>query len=183
MLSDDEISDLCSQHLGPLTAIIEKRLGREAADHTGICLFEALRAYDQAKNPDLMAWLRYKVKNLVLEKIRSFDGRKGTARHAAMSAKTSVEDFDSPIPDTPDQRSGGREELQQALKAIEDSGKLARLILIGRFFGSFSNKEIGLLTNVDRTQIHREATRLQQLLPSDRLPHAVRRKHRRVALR
>lgn len=177
-LTPDQITLHCKELLEPITRYITTKMGPEATTHTAGCLFEALCKYDSSKSGNLTAWARGKTRNLVIEQIRVMEGRKGTARHAALSSRDSFEDFDAPIVDvSPIDAMEVRESLQEAFKEIENSRYLSQVILMGRFLGNFTDRDIGKLVNADTKQIQREADHLRRLLPDDRFPDAVRRRN------
>lgn len=181
-LSESDIATHCRNLLDPVTRHIRKKMGAEAAEHAGSCLFESLRKYDASHGMSIRSWVLSKTPLLVIEAMRELDGRKGTARYAAQAARTTIEDFDaSEVDHDVSEALAGQESLAAAMKTIEETSRLQRWILMGRVLGGFTNADLKGIVDVSEKQIRREVNNLRQLVSLDRLPAPVRRQHRTAA--
>lgn len=137
-LTEAEISQHCKDLLDPVTRYVAKSLGDEASDHTGLCLWQALQKYDPSKG-NLIPFAKTKTRLLVIEAMRQLDGRKGSAKYAANSTKTQIEDFDGQYTDQEVGRAAeASEALAKTMKRIEIAASYQRWIMIGRALCNFT---------------------------------------------
>ncbi len=165
-LTDREVEAYCGEFLAPVTLYIGRKLGPEAADLTGGCLLQALRNYDKSRTAlaSLPSWVRSKTRYLVIEALRSQDGRKGGYKYAARAAQTTLEDFDA-LPEQPHvgEALEAEESLLSALRKAAGAGRLQRWLILGRLY-DFTVKDIQESTDVSPDKIYKEAAHLRQLL-------------------
>ncbi len=170
-LSPQEIRNHCSTYLVPVTDIIRRKLGDEAADLTGLCLLKALRKYKPVRG-DLAVYLKTKTYLLVVDELRTQDGRKGTQRHEFFSRQFALEDYDESVSETaPDTDDAG---MGQVIKMIESTALLQKAILIGQVLGEFTYADFKRGWDVSESTIHRSVAEIRQSLSTGRLPDAVR---------
>ena len=160
-LTSKEIAVECARLLEPVTRHVRAKMGDEAADLTGGCLFKALISYDHARSNGLDSYARAKTLFLVVEALRELDGRKGTRRYAMTSATVGVGDWDAPAtcPDSPPDHD---DQLRKTFDVVENATPLGRLILMGRVLCNLTDTDLCGLINVSQTQIRNETLALQR---------------------
>lgn len=164
-LTDKQIATHAGRLLDPMTKLVAKKLGQNAADHAGSCLYDALKKYDTERSEDLDQFVRNKTLNLVKDTIRELDGRKGTARYEAN--RRSVQEFDAydAVEKTESvTRLEKREQLAQALNTMNGLRAVPRWLLLAKMFGDFTNVDLTRILNVSERQLCRESAELRQLL-------------------
>lgn len=161
MLNQKEIGKHAAQYLRPMERLIHSRLGRNAVEYAGEALMELLPEYDAKRDPNLEKFLNNKIPLKTIDIMRRFDGRKGTARHAAQSTQSEIEDYDqksdAAVPSTKDN-------MAEVLRVINQTKGLPRWMVILRFFGDASNREISRILNVSYRHALRQRPAIQQLL-------------------
>lgn len=170
-LTDTQINDYCLKFLEPVTGRIEKSYGPHATEYVGSCLLQALRLYDPECKTSVSTWVYSKTPLLVIEAMRSFNGRKGTARYTANASRTSLDGSDGAIEIATDDRTAESldqaENLNRTLRLISKGNMLQKCILLGRVLGNFTNTDMKeLLLDVSQAQIHQEIAEFRQLVPS-----------------
>jgi len=167
-LTPAEISLWSSRLLGPVTAHVRKHLGEEASDLTGGCLFKALHLYDKSRG-DIEPYAKSKTHFLVIEEVRSLEGRKGTARHEANRKRSSVEDYDAAEESDPSEDLREAESLRNMVKTLETAGGpgYGICILIGKIFCGCTETQLQGVLGVSKTTIYEQTAALRQLVPLD----------------
>ena len=166
-LTPSEVDQWCQKLLAPVTAMVRKNLGEEAADLAGGCLFNALRLYDKSRG-DLTAYAKSKTYNMVIDACRSFNGRKGSARQVANARHSALEEYDAPeAPQVPGAALEEAEAVCHAIKTISRVKGIQSCILIGRVLCGFTNVELQRVLNVSQTKIYDETASLRQHVSLD----------------
>lgn len=161
-LTPAEISSWCEKLLKPLTRNVWSKMGEQASEHTGECLHRALCLFDGPREPGRVeSYAATKTMYLVIERCRSLQGRKGSARYAAVSSQTALQDFDEDTEMHGMSEAGGvedeldaEENLARAAKWIESSVRLQKAVLIGRVFGEFSDADLRKILDVPQATLY-----------------------------
>jgi len=145
--STADVDALCRDHLAWAEGLVAGRCGRAAREHAGYALFEAARTYDPSTGIAFKSWATAKIPRVVIDQIRSIDGRPGTARHTANATAVPIESFDKPEDRDPSARMMAAERFAGVTNRV-------RSMLIDAQAGEL-NHAIGLclLIGVDDPQI------------------------------
>lgn len=139
-LTEAQVEQHCRELLEPVTRYIAKTLGDEASDYTGSCLWAALQRYEESHGA-LIGYAKTKTKLLVIDAMRSVDGRKGSAKYTANASRNQIEDFDHAEDDEAvEQGLLASEALSRTMKQIEIAACYQRWIMIGRALCNFTPK-------------------------------------------
>ena len=160
-LTDTQIEEHCRTHLVPLTRYVASKLGDEASTYTGECLLRALRAYDETRG-NIGPYLRVKTYNLVMDVLRSMHGRRGSKKYEAQASHVSVEDFDLPAGQAPDESAESDEAFNIMVKTLERASGVRRAILLGRS-GGMSNEYIQGTLDVSQETMRIEGLAISEL--------------------